>query len=306
MTPLSDADVLRPRGPWQHQQISANGASFHVATVGDGPLILHLHGFPTFWWTWRQFLPHFAARGYQAAAMDLRGYGGSDHTPRGYDPFTTAHDVVGVIRSLGSAQATLVGHGWGGFLAWTVAALYPDAVSGIVPMSMAHPRRLRDAMISDRSQLRASGYVLGFQQPWAPERRLVARNARAIGQYLQEWSADTRWLSSDVEQRFRRAFMWTNTAHCALEYHRWALRSIPRADGRKFITDVSDNLITAPTLHLHGASDRTVLPRTAMGSQAYVAGDYRWELLPRVGHFPHEEATDQVLDLITAWLPEQG
>ena len=121
------------------------------------------------------------AAGYLAAAMDLRGYGGSDHTPRGYDPFAASLDVVGVIRSLGEERATIVGHGWGGFLAWTAGALHPEAVAGLVPVSMGHPRRLRDAIVGDTAQLRASGYVLGFQRPWVPERQLVADDARRIG-----------------------------------------------------------------------------------------------------------------------------
>ena len=114
-----DDDVVLPEGPWTHRQVAANGARFHVVEAGEGPLVLLLHGFPMFWWTWRRQLPALAEAGYRAVAMDLRGYGGSDKTPRGYDPFTLSGDVAGVVRSLGSATATLVGHGWGGLLAWT-------------------------------------------------------------------------------------------------------------------------------------------------------------------------------------------
>ena len=94
--------------------VAANGARFHVALVGDGPLVLFLHGFPEFWWAWRHQLPAVAAAGYCAAAMDLRGYGASDKPPRGYDLSTLAADVAGVIRSLGARDAVVVGHGWGG------------------------------------------------------------------------------------------------------------------------------------------------------------------------------------------------
>lgn len=299
-------DVVRPAGPWEHLQVSANGAAFHVAVAGEGPLVLLLHGFPTFWWTWRDYLPALAAAGYRAAAMDLRGYGGSDHTPRGYDPFSTSLDVVGVIRSLGFADAVVVGHGWGGFLAWTTAALHPGAVRAISPMSMPHPRRLRDSIMGDRSQLRSSAYVLGFQRPWGPERALVADDAARIGRYLHEWSASPGWPPPDVEQRYREAFSLANTAHCALEYHRWALRSIPRADGRRFIERVSSVRVTAPVLQLHGAQDRTVLPRTAIGSRHYTAGPYAWRLLADTGHFINEEAQPRVLALLLQWLADNG
>ena len=300
---ISDS-VLRPPGPWQHRQVSANGASFHVAEAGSGPLVLLLHGFPTYWRTWRAFIPALAAAGYRVAAMDLRGYGGSDHTPRGYDPFASSRDVVSVIRSLGAAQATIVGHGWGGFLAWTAAALHPDAVAAIAPIAMAHPSRLRTAMMSDRAQQRASGYVLGFQRPWAPERALVANRAARISSYLRDWSADSTWLTTEVDSQFRAAFMHSNTAHCALEYHRWALRSIPRADGRQFDHELRSAPITAPVLQLHGAADRTVLPRTASNSRQFTQGPFAWRLLSDIGHFPHEEAPERTLAIVTRWLAD--
>lgn len=300
---ISD-DVIRPIGPWEHQQVSANGASFHVAVAGDGPLVLLLHGFPTFWWTWRDLIPRLAAAGYSVAAMDLRGYGGSDHTPRGYDPFDTSLDVVGVIRSLGFADAVVVGHGWGGFLAWTAAALHPGAIRGIAPVAMAHPRRLRDAILADRGQLRASSYVLGFQRPWTPERQLVEDDAAAIGDFLRDWSATPEWPPTEVGARYRAAFQHANTAHCALEYHRWALRSIPRSDGRRFIRLVSEASIRAGVLQIHGSQDRTVLPRTAVGSREFTSGPYAWRLLADVGHFVHEEAPARFANQLLGWLAD--
>ncbi len=304
MPARTPGEAIYAEGPWTHEAVSANGARFHVVQMGSGPLVLLLHGFPTYWWTWRRQLPALAAAGYRAAAMDLRGYGGSDHTPRGYDPFAASLDVVGVIRSLGEERATIVGHGWGGFLAWTAGALHPEAVAGLVPVSMGHPRRLRDAIVGDTAQLRASGYVLGFQRPWVPERQLVADDARRIGEFLTEWSGTPDWPSPEDSEMFRRAFQHTNTAHCALEYHRWAMRSIPRRDGRRFVHEVSVNSVNAPVLQVHGALDRTVLPRTAAGSREFTAGPFAWRLMDEVGHFPHEEAPDRFNELLTGWLAD--
>lgn len=114
--------MTRFDGLWTHRDVAANGARFHVAETGEGPLVLFLHGFPEFWWAWRHQLPAVASAGYRAAAMDLRGYGGSDKTPRGYDPTTLAGDVAGVIRTLGVRSAVLVGQGWGGYVGWAVAS----------------------------------------------------------------------------------------------------------------------------------------------------------------------------------------
>lgn len=179
---------VRIEGPWTHRDVAANGARFHIAEMGDGPLVLLLHGFPQFWWTWRHQLPVLAEAGFRAVAMDLRGVGGSDRTPRGYDPANLALDITGVIRSLGEPDAALVGHDLGGYLAWTAAVMRPKLVRRLVVSSMPHPRRWRSAMLSDFGQSRAGSHVWGFQRPWLPERQLVADDAALVGRLIEDWS----------------------------------------------------------------------------------------------------------------------
>lgn len=300
MTSLDPEEVVRAPGPWTHRDVPANGARFHVAEMGSGPLVLLVHGFPTFWWTWRQLLPALASAGYRAAAMDLRGYAGSDHPPRGYDPFTLSADVTGVIRSLGERHAVVVGHGWGGFLAWTSAVLHPEAIRGIVPIGMPHPRRLRASILGDPAQRRASSYVFGFQVPASPERDLLEDGAAEVGRLLEAWSATPGFPDAETAATYRAAMLHLNTAHCALEYHRWALRSIPRPDGIRFTRRMKEP-IWAPVLQVHGTADPTVLPSSARGSEAYVQGPYRWLELP-TGHFPHEEQPDALAAELVDWL----
>src|SRR6201994_4183333 len=140
----SGADaVVQIGGPWNHRSISANGTRFHAAEAGDGPLVLLLHGFPEFWWTWRHQLAVLPEAGFRAVAVDLRGYGGSDKPPRGYDLITAAADAAGLVRALGEANAIVIGHGLGGLAAWTLAAYYPKAVRRLAVISMAHPLRMR-------------------------------------------------------------------------------------------------------------------------------------------------------------------
>ena len=143
--PPDATSVLLP-GPWTHRDISANGIRLHAAEAGRGPLVLLLHGFPQFWWTWRAQLTALAAAGFRAVAPDLRGYGASDKPPRGYDRPTLSADVAALVRALGEREAVVVGHDWGGLLAWTTAALHPRSVRRLVVVSMAHPRRLRAGM----------------------------------------------------------------------------------------------------------------------------------------------------------------
>ena len=119
-----DASAVHIAGPWTHRDLSANGVRLHVAEAGEGPLVLLLHGFPEFWWAWRAQLPALAAAGFRAVAPDLRGYGGSDKPPRGYDLPTAASDVAALVRALGERDAVVVGHDWGGLVAWTMAALF--------------------------------------------------------------------------------------------------------------------------------------------------------------------------------------
>ena len=140
--------VIEINGPWTHRYVTANGTRFHLASMGEGPLVLLLHGFPEFWWTWRHQLVALAEAGYRAVAVDLRGYGGSDKPPRGYDLITAAADAAGLISALGEANAVVVGHDWGGLTAWTLAAYFPKSVRRLAIVSMAHPLRMRAAVLS--------------------------------------------------------------------------------------------------------------------------------------------------------------
>ena len=252
-------------GPWSHRAISANGTRFHIAEAGDGPLVLLLHGFPQFWWTWRSQLVTLADAGYRAVAADLRGYGGSDKPPRGYDLITAASDAAGLIRSLGEANAVVIGHDWGGLVAWTMAAYHPKVVRRLGVISMAHPLRMRSVLLTDPlGQGRRSGFEFGFQVPVLPEHSLVRDHAQRVGQMLRAWSGPG-WPDPDTERRYRTAMCIPSVAHSALEYHRWFMRSRLRPDGLRYARRMRAP-IQAPTLHLQGSLDTCVLPATARGA----------------------------------------
>jgi pimeloyl-ACP methyl ester carboxylesterase len=293
--------VLLP-GPWAHRDVSANGVRLHAAEAGDGPLVLLLHGFPQFWWAWRHQLGGLAAAGLRVVAPDLRGYGASDKPPRGYDLPTAAADAAAVIRALGEQEAVVVGSDWGGLVGWTMAALHPRSVRRLVVVSAAHPLRLR-ASIVDARQRRALAYALRFQLPRLPERRLTRADDDPVADLMRRW-AGTSWVqTSDFAEavgRYRSASRIPQAAYGAMEYYRWAGRSQLRPDGLRFVRRMAAP-VTAPTLQLHGALDRYVLPSTARGSDRYVAGAYEWRELPGVGHFPHEEAPEAVTAAIAAW-----
>src|SRR5690242_20441096 len=162
-----DESAILVDGPWAHRTIRANGIALHVAELGTGPLVLLLHGFPTFWWTWHRQLIDLADAGYRAVAVDLRGYGASDKPPRGYDATTMAADIAQLVTALGEQDAVVVGNDVGGLLAWTMAAQHPTVVRRIAVLGAAHPLRLRQAMLyGGRGQRRAWRYALStFQVP---------------------------------------------------------------------------------------------------------------------------------------------
>ncbi|MGY1914830.1 alpha/beta fold hydrolase [Blastococcus sp. SYSU DS0973] len=294
--------VLLP-GPWTHRDISANGVRLHAAEAGEGPLVLLLHGFPQFWWTWRAQLTALADAGFRAVAPDLRGYGASDKPPRGYDLPTLSADVAALVRALGERDAAVVGHDWGGLLGWTMAALHPRVVHRLVVVSMAHPRLLRAGM-TDRRQRRALRHALGFQVPRLPERRLTRLDDDPVADLMQRWAGPEWARTTDFAaavDRYRSAARIPQAAYGAMEYYRWAGRSQIRPDGLRYARRMAAP-ITAPTLQLHGALDPYVLPETARGSGRYVAGAYEWRELPGVGHFPQEEAPDEVSRAIISHL----
>jgi pimeloyl-ACP methyl ester carboxylesterase len=301
--PASGERSAQIEGPWSHRSVSANGSRFHVAEAGEGPLVLLLHGFPEFWWTWRNQLTSLAAAGFHAVAADLRGYGGSDKPPRGYDLVTAASDAAGLIRALGEANAVVAGHDWGGLVAWTLGAYFPKLVRRLAIVSVPHPLRLRSAILTDpRGQGRRSGYLLGFQLPRLPERRLLEDDAWRVGRMLREWSGPG-WPDAETERRYRAAMQVPSVAHSALEYHRWFLRSRLRPDGLRYARNMRVP-IQAPTLQLHGALDSCVLPRSAQGSSRHVEAPYRWHLIEGAGHFPHEERPRQFDAELCGWLAD--
>ncbi len=298
----ADAAIYR-EGPWRHRSVSANGTRFHLAESGEGPLVLLLHGFPEFWWAWREQLSSLRAAGFRVVAVDLRGYGGSDKPPRGYDLVTAASDAAGLVRALGEANAVVVGHDWGGLIAWTMAAYFPKVVRRLAVVSAAHPLRLRKAVLADPfGQGRSSGYALGFQLPLLPERQLLRDGASRVASLLEAWSAPG-WPDAETEQCYRAAMGVPSVAHSALEYHRWFVRSRLRPDGLRYARAMRAP-IQAPTLHLHGALDTCVLPATARGSSLHVEAPYRWRLIDGAGHFPHEEQPARFDAELRSWLAD--
>lgn len=296
-----DASSVLLDGPWQHRLVSANGARFHLAELGDGPLVVLLHGFPQFWYAWRDQLVALAGAGYRVAAVDLRGYGASDKPPRGYDTYTGTADTASVIRALGERQAVVVGQGLGGWIGWAMPTLQPDVTRAVAALSMPHPRVMRRASLTRRRQLAAGGYIVGLQRPFVPERQMT-RDHRYVEQRLRAWAAPGGPFPTPADvARYGQAMALPFVAHSAAEHYRWLGRSQLRQDGPLFAHRLRPP-VTVPVLQLQGERDGCVVAAVTNGSQRYVEGPYEHHLLSGVGHFLSEEAPDQVSALLVDWL----
>ena len=301
--PAPNPSVVRIDGPWRHLDIHANGIRFHVVEAmptgqseppSARPLVMLLHGFGSFWWSWRHQLRELT--GARVVAVDLRGYGGTDKPPRGYDGWTLAGDTAGLIRALGHASATLVGHADGGLACWATALLHSRLVSAIALISSPHPAALRRSALTRRDQSRALlPTLLSYQLPIWPERLLTRHDAAEIDRLVRSRSS-AKWVTSeDFSQtigHLRQAIQIPAAAHCALEYQRWAVRSQLRDEGRRFIKSMSQQL-GIPLLHLRGDADPYVLADPVERTQRY-APHGRYVSIAGAGHFSHEEAPQEI------------
>ncbi len=297
---LDAASVLLD-GPWEHRFVSANGARFHVAELGEGPLVLLMHGFPQFWYAWRHQMLAVADGGYRAVAMDLRGYGASDKPPKGYDTYTGAADAASLIRSLGEDRAVVVGQGLGGFIAWSMPALQPGVTRAVASLSMPHPRVLRRASVTNAEQRRASSYLLQLQRPFVPERQMSSGHGY-VERLMRRWASPFgEYPSSEDVDRYGDAMALPFVAHSAAEYYRWLGRSQLRQDGPLFNRRVRA-AIDVPVLHLQGTEDGCVLADATTGSERYVRGPYTGALVDGAGHFLTEESPERVSAALLDWL----
>ncbi|MCV7435547.1 alpha/beta fold hydrolase [Mycolicibacterium bacteremicum] len=301
-----DPSVVRIDGPWRHLQVHANGIRFHVVEA-DGaqpgaPLVILLHGFGDFWWSWRHQLRGLTNA--RVVAVDLRGYGDSDKPPRGYDGWTLAGDTAGLVRALGHSSATLVGHADGGLVCWATSLLHPRAVDAVALISSPHPVALRASVLGNAAQRRALlPWLLRYQVPRWPERKLTRHNAAEIERVVRDRSGDG-WVATEdfavTMRQLRRAIQIPGAAHSTLEYQRWAVRSQIRGEGRRFMHSMA-RPITVPLLHLHGTVDPYVLADPVLRSLPY-APDGTYETVSGAGHFAHEEQPREVTAALQRFL----
>ena len=176
----------------RHRHVRVNGIRYHYAEAGEGPLVVMIHGFPELWYSYRHQLAALSSAGYHAVAVDLRGFGESELSPRLEDYSLTSHaaDVKALIDSLGAAQATLVGHDWGANLVWAMALRYPELVNGVVALSIPFYPEPRDPKQITQSANDSFNFVAYFQRPGAAELEFAANPRRFFRVFFYGLSGD--------------------------------------------------------------------------------------------------------------------
>ncbi|HEX8388684.1 MAG TPA: alpha/beta hydrolase [Sphingomonas sp.] len=285
-------DLLKPG--WRSARRRVGDLELHVVEAGpeDGPPVVLLHGFPEFWWAWRHLLRPLADAGYRAIAPDMRGYGLSD-APTGVAAYRTdllADDVAGLADALGLERFSLVGHDWGGIVAWAVASRHADRLDRLVIMDAPHADVWGRFAASHPTQALRSAYVGWFQLPMLPELSLGAFGHAGLKATLRA-TARPGVFTPDALRRYAEAWARPGRLTAMLNYYR-ALRLPGSAKlGR----------IATPTLILWGGRDGFLDDRLAAASAA-MCDDARTVVLEDATHWLHLEEPARVAEEIVGFL----
>lgn len=273
----------------------------------DGPLVLLLHGFPELSESWREILPRLARAGFHAVAPDLRGYGGTDRPERGYDLDTLAGDIVELARCLQPGRPVhLVGHDWGGVIAYHVAATHPEVVDRLAIINAPHPAAM-GRELRKPGQLVRSWYIFFFQLPYLPERLLSARGGALVSRLLRRAMVDPSRVPPEKLVEYEANFSRVEAARAAINYYREAFRRIVRPGGARETRDYPR--IRAPFLLIWGERDVALGKGLTKGLEPYFEQRPVVRYLPEEGHFVPLEAPEKVaallLEHLTAGSPKE-
>jgi epoxide hydrolase 4 len=289
MSALSSSLSIPSHSSWQHCFINTNRIRLHCVTQGSGELVVLLHGFPEFWYSWRRQIPALA-RHFKVVVPDLRGYNDSDKPLTGYDLDTLVSDIQGLIKGLGYQRAHLVGHDWGGVIAWHFAQKMPQSLDRLAILNAPHPQQFGKELLSNLDQLLRSWYVFAFQVPELPE-WLIRQNLRSfVNRLFHDLAVRKSAFSQADTDIYCAALEKPRALSAALSYYRHLLR--PQQWLR--LWERSPSPIQIPTLVLWGEDDQFLSKRLTQGLEALVEAPLRLKLIPHCGHWTQQEAPDTV------------
>jgi len=281
------------------------GLRMQVLEAGpaDGPVVLLLHGFPELSESWRDVLPMLAAAGFHAVAPDLRGYGGTERPEKGYDLDTLANDVVELARYLQPGRPVhLVGHDWGGLIAYHVAAMHPEVVDRLAVINAPHPAVFARNMWRP-AQLLSSWYIFFFQLPYLPERLLSSRGGALVSRLLRRAMVDPSRVPPGKLAEYEANFSTLEAARAAISYYRQGLRRNLSRRGMREMKEYPR--IRAPFLLIWGEQDAALRKELTKGLGRHFELRPVVHYLPEEGHFVPLEAPEKVAALLIEHLSEE-
>ena len=283
---LSVAGVARAAdAKVSHHYADNDGVKIHYTKAGDkGPLVVMIHGFPDFWFSWNEQIKALQST-HRVVAMDLRGYNRSDK-PKGLEPYAMpmlVSDVAAVIRDTGESKAVIVGHDWGGMVAWRFAMANPAMTDRLIVLTLPHPKGLSRELAKNPDQHRNSQYARNFQKPGAHE-KLSAEGL-------------TRWVKGDAKRAKYIEAMKRSDFEAMLNYYK---RNYPRHPYRE---DTSEPVrLNMPVLLIHGLEDKALLHGALNRTWEWLDGDLTLVTVPGAGHFVHHDKPEFISRTLKMWL----
>jgi pimeloyl-ACP methyl ester carboxylesterase len=271
-----------------HGLAKSGDVRIHYVTKGSGPLVVMVHGFPDFWFTWRRQMPALAKK-YQVVAIDQRGYNESDK-PKGVESYAMGKlvgDVETVIKHFKRDKATVVGHDWGGAVAWSFAMSRPEMTDRLIVLNCPHPRGLMRELAGNPEQRRNSAYAREFQKPDAA--------SRLTAEELAGWVRDPAARAKYVEA-FRRSSFEAMLNYYKANYPRASDSAPPEVMPK----------VKCPVLMFHGLKDKALLAPALNGTWEWVDNELTLVTIPAAGHFVQQDAAELVTERILGWLSAGG
>ena len=289
--------LARIQKNWKQGFIPTNNIQLHYVSQGEGPLMVMLHGFPEFWYSWRYQIPEFAPN-YQVVAPDLRGYNDSEKPQEmsAYAMTELVKDVKGIIEGFGNQKCILVGHDWGGAIAWHFAYAYPEMLEKLIIMNLPHPAEFSKGLKTPQ-QLLKSWYIFFFQLPFLPEWFLSGNDYSAIAAAFREMAIDqTAFTQKDIEA-FKEAAAKRGALTAMINYYRCAFRDLLEVSNRNW------GVLEIPTLMIWGEQDAALGKELTYGTKNYVK-DLRVRYIPNCSHWVQQEQPELVNHYMREFLQE--
>lgn len=280
--------------PWQHGYIVTNGIKLHYVTQGEGPLMLMLHGFPEFWYSWRHQIPEFA-KDHKVVAIDLRGYNDSDK-PKEVSAYAMPEllkDVAGIIRGLGYDQCVLVAHDWGGAIAWKFAYAHPEMLHRLIILNVPHPAKFGEGLRMPQQMLRSS-YMLFFQLPFLPELAIQAGDYQILETVFTAMTVNKSAFSQADIEAYKNAAAKRGALTAMVNYYRNLLQS-------GTLSNKSWGILEVPTLMIWGEQDSALSKEMTYGTETYVR-DFQIRYIPDANHWVQQEKPELVNQYIREFL----